>query len=133
VNERRILVADDDSFVRGVTQLQLRNLCKEMGLVAVIESASTGKEAIAMAKATEYHLAVLDNNMESRNNGVDAVLEIRGFRPELPMILYTSEVDDDKATAVRNAGAEIAMKGGYAELGDVVLADVARKYLEGRK
>jgi len=131
--EKRILVADDDFIIRCMTISQLEDLCKSIGVEANIDDVSTGKEAVEMAKATEYHLIVLDNNMETRDNGVAAILEIRKYRPNLPMILYTSGLDNDKAMAVRNAGAEIAVKNGDAELGDVVLEDVARKYLEERK
>jgi CheY-like chemotaxis protein len=128
--EKKILVADDDFLLRCMTKSQLEKLCKSMNLTANIDDASTGKEAIEMARATEYHLAVLDNNMESYDNGFNAILEIRKFRPGLPMILYTSGLDDEtKEAAIRNAGAEIAIKNACAELGEVELEDVARKYL----
>jgi CheY-like chemotaxis protein len=132
--EKRILVADDDFLLRCMTKSQLERLCKSMNLTANIDDVSTGKEAIEMAKATEYHLIVLDNNMESYDNGLKAIVEIREFRKEVPMILYTSGLDDTaKELAVRNAGAEIAIKNGCAELGEVELVDVARKYLQEGK
>ena len=124
--ERKILVADDDFLLRSMTMSQLEDLCKSLGIKANIDDATTGKEAVEKARAREYHLIVLDNNMESHDNGFNAILKIREFRPELPMILYTSGLDDVRKEAImKKAGAEIVIK-----CGDVDLADAARKYLE---
>jgi CheY-like chemotaxis protein len=127
--EKKILVADDSEILLELTQNLAKEVCKSLGIEAAVDCVSSGKDAVEKAKANDYALVILDNNMESYNDGARSILEMRALGRSFPIALYTSAVDVDKAEAVRNAGAQIIIKqpGGDDRLEDFIRSRLGKK------
>lgn len=85
----RVLLADDDDFVRGVTRRMLTKLGWQVdevtdGLEAVVRIASS---------PTLYKVAVFDLRMP-RMGGEEAARQVRSIAPTLPIVFVSGYVDD---------------------------------------
>lgn len=81
--KQKILLADDDPAIR---QILLRLLAEEDYLVLM---ATNGAEALELANATKFDLAVLDLNMPVKN-GWETFEQLSAKHPVLPIILITA-------------------------------------------
>jgi CheY-like chemotaxis protein len=124
MTERRILVTGEDPLVRGYTQASLRSLCVEMQVPAVIESASSGPEAVGILKSSDYDVAVFDDYC------ADALHEMSGSKGTPQMIWYSNSADKSKINAAIKAGVQVIEK---HSRGNLNLADTVRRHLGGRK
>jgi two-component system chemotaxis response regulator CheY len=88
VKKRKILIADDSLLLRET----LRAMLKRSGW-AVVGEAVNGREAIEKARDLKPDLVVIDLSMPVMN-GIDAIRELRRFRPSLPLVMFTSYVTD---------------------------------------
>lgn len=79
----RILIVDDHSIVRTGLEVLLSE-----HLEAQIDAASDGKEAIKKIKEVPYNLLILDINMPDTDCGT-LVSNIKGFRPQLPILIFS--------------------------------------------
>jgi two-component system chemotaxis response regulator CheY len=88
----RILVVDDDPFIRNM----VRRLLEKMG-VAEISEAEDGADGLKQLSAGEPDLVVLDIMMENMN-GLQFLKALRtglsGYRRELPVVVLTGASDE---------------------------------------
>ena len=121
----RILIADDHAIVRaGLKQF----LAGEIDL-EVTGEAATGDETIALARAGEFDVVLLDISMPERN-GVDVLKTLRDTRPELPVLILSAFAEEQYALNLLRAGAA-----GYLnkEAAQSELVGAIRAVVQGRK
>lgn len=119
----RILIADDHSVVRA----GLRSLLERQGHFRVIAEASTGEEAIKLAKEHQPDIAVLDIRMPGVS-GIDACRQIIKNVPNVRVIMLTSYAEDELLMAAIQAGAS-----GYVlkRIGDNELVQAVERVSRG--
>jgi two-component system, OmpR family, KDP operon response regulator KdpE len=94
-----ILVVDDESSLRHA----LASSLSASGFA--VEEARTGEEAVEFAREHSFDLVLLDINMRGIS-GVEACRRIRGFAPQIGIIMVTvRDSEDDKVRALE-AGAD---------------------------
>src|SRR6184192_1151434 len=93
----RILVAEDETIIR----LDLCELLRRAGFEVVAE-ARDGEEAVALARAHEPDLAVLDVKMP-RLDGIEAARRILDERP-IPIVMLTAYGQDELVSRAVEAG-----------------------------
>ena len=86
----RVMLVDDHEVVRQ----GLRALLEAEEDVEVVTEASTGREAVDMAKSYNPQVVVMDVRMPDMN-GVEACREIRDHDPDIQVIMLTSFSDDE--------------------------------------
>lgn len=96
----RILLADDHGIVRS----GLRMLVDRQPDMRVVGEAGDGIEAIALARALEPDVAVLDVAMP-RIGGLEAAREMRALRPDMRVLMLSMHEDDDYFLQALAAGA----------------------------
>jgi len=112
----RILVADDFSTLRDALGEWL-SLRDRLEIVAL---ASSGLEAVTMAEAASPDVAILDLRMPGID-GLEAARQITALRPDIRVIIHTSEGDPAILDAARRAGARGFVRKG-ANLDDLLEA-----------
>jgi NarL family two-component system response regulator LiaR len=96
----RILIADDHAIVRkGLHTL----ITSEPGM-EIAGEASDGVEAVQQARALRPDVILLDMVMP-RQNGLEAIRQIKGENPEARILVLTSFAEDDKIFPAIKAGA----------------------------
>jgi DNA-binding NarL/FixJ family response regulator len=96
----RILIADDHAIVRaGLKQFIADQLDME-----VAGEAATGAETVALVRAQEFDVVLLDISMPDRN-GVDTLKQLRQLRPELPVLILSGFSEAQYAVNLLRAGA----------------------------
>jgi len=91
---RRFLVADDEPTIRKTLSEIL------VGLGATVDLARDGREAVAMARASDYDLILADIRMPHKT-GYEVFSEVREVRPDVPIILMTAFGYDPSHSIVR--------------------------------
>jgi two-component system KDP operon response regulator KdpE len=95
----RVLIVDDEVSIRRALSTTLTG----MGFDVAI--ATTGEEAISMARSKPYEVVLLDINMPGMG-GVAACRELRNLKPGLAIFMLTvRDSEDDKVQAL-DAGAD---------------------------
>lgn len=122
-----VLVVDDDSEIRDVIHVYLRNEGYR-----VIEAAD-GLEALGVIKATSVQLVILDVMMP-RMDGISACIKIRGISDAPIIMLSAKEEDIDKITGL-TTGADDYMTKPFnpLELVARVKAQLRRQSLIGKE
>ena len=96
----RILVADDHKLVReGLKQI--------LGAAADVEvtgEAASGDQALALAKANDYDLALLDMSMPGLA-GIDLIKRLRIEKPSLRLLVLSMHGEQQYAARALKAGA----------------------------
>jgi DNA-binding NarL/FixJ family response regulator len=96
----RVLLADDHTLVReGLKQL----LAAAEG-VEVVGEAADGDQALAMVRANDYDLAVLDLSMPGLS-GVDLVKRVKQEKPKLKVLVLSMHGERQYAARALKAGA----------------------------
>lgn len=100
-----ILIVDDSNSIR----LAVRTVLQESGYD--IMEASDGQEGIDKLDGRKYHLIISDYNMP-RVNGLEFVAACRQLQKYkfTPIIMLTSESDDEKKQAAKHHGVKIWLK-----------------------
>ncbi len=98
MNEKRLLVVDDDPLIRR----SLGEMLRREGY-AVVE-ASGGAEALRAAAASPPNLVVTDFNMPEID-GLQLLRELRARKPDLPVILVTGYGTVEQAVEAMKNGA----------------------------
>jgi nitrogen-specific signal transduction histidine kinase/CheY-like chemotaxis protein len=120
----RIVVVDDDEFVRSVLQ---RILLKKGYHVTCFDSSDAALQAIRKDPAS-VDLVLTDYNMPDRS-GLDLARELADLRPDLPVIISSGLVDDElQQRAVAAGAARVLAKERVEELGPAL-----RSVLDARK
>jgi two-component system KDP operon response regulator KdpE len=97
--EGRILIVDDDYALRRVLHTTLFSAGFDVG------EASSGEEALALARVVKYDVVLLDLRMPGKN-GIETCRELRRQFPRLAILILTvSETEDEKVEAL-DSGAD---------------------------
>ncbi|MEY2489331.1 MAG: hypothetical protein QOC70_1273 [Verrucomicrobiota bacterium] len=97
----RVLVADDHEVVReGV-----RALIERQPDLEVCGLASTGREAVDLARKAKPDVVVLDITMPELD-GLDAIRQIRKALPETEVVVFSAHPPEDMIEEVFDAGAK---------------------------
>ncbi|MGE8205144.1 response regulator transcription factor [Heyndrickxia sp. NPDC080065] len=96
----KVMIVDDHEMVRlGISSYLLTE--ENIDLVA---EASSGQEAIKLAKIHKPNVILMDLLMEN-GTGIDATKEIMKFSPDCRVIILTSYYDDEQVFPAIEAGA----------------------------
>jgi len=121
---KKILIVDDQSFIRQVFSQQLKG---ELEGITIIEAAN-GSEAIGKAKVSKPDLILLDIVMPTTDGF--KVLEELAADPhtyEIPILVVSSHADDENVSRAKELGArEFVDK---ASLNDIDFVGLVRRYL----
>lgn len=96
----RILIADDHAIVRA----GLKQFLSDAPEMQVVREAADGDEAVQAVREEELDVVLLDISMP-RKNGIDALRQIRGLRPALPVLMLSGYADTLYAVHLIKAGA----------------------------
>jgi DNA-binding NarL/FixJ family response regulator len=121
----RVLLADDHSLVRK----GFRRLLEDEQGIEVVGEASTGVEAVELARALRPDVIVMDMSMPGLN-GSQATIEILKFLPSAGIVILSMYEEANYVRNAINAGAR-----GYLlkNASDVNLAAAVRKVARGWK
>ncbi len=98
--KKTILTVDDSASMRGMVAFTLRTAGYE-----VVEAAD-GRDALVKIEAQPVHLVITDLNMPNLD-GISLIRQLRS-KPKykfVPIVMLTTESQDDKKQAGRAAGA----------------------------
>jgi DNA-binding NarL/FixJ family response regulator len=96
----KILIADDHPVVRR----GLKAMLEIHPDITVVAEARNGQEAVDLARALDWDVAIVDYSMPGRS-GVDLVKQIKQHKPERPVLVMSMYPEDLHATQVIKAGA----------------------------
>ena len=98
----QLLIVDDEEGIRTALKrwFTLRGFD--------VEQAADGKEALELCRDHQYDIITMDLEMP-RMGGLAAILAIREFQPEVPIVVLTGYVQDS-AAAVRQGAAKVLTK-----------------------
>ena len=96
----RVLIADDHALVRD----GLRHILRSASGLEVAGEASDGATTIAMIRATQADVLVLDLSMPGRN-GVELLKQIKDEKPALRILVLTMHAEQQYAVRAFKAGA----------------------------
>jgi len=101
----QILVVDDEEIMCESLAAWLR----EDGYQ--VDTASSGREAVELAKKTDYAIYFIDLKMPGGMDGIDTLMEIRRIHPEASVIIITAFATVDTAiTAIKEGAQEYIVK-----------------------
>ena len=96
----RVLIADDHTLVRE----GLRQLLGATPDIRVEGEATTGDQALALVKANDYDLAVLDMSMPGLS-GIELIKRLRLEKPRLRLLILSMHGEAQYAARALKAGA----------------------------
>jgi DNA-binding NarL/FixJ family response regulator len=96
----RILIADDHDVVRS----GLRAILGDQPGWEIVAEAEDGRQAVELADATQPDVAILDYQLPLLN-GVDATRQIRAFRPQTEVLIFTMHGSEPLIRELLEAGA----------------------------
>ena len=96
----RVLLADDHTLVRE----GLKQLLAATADIRVEAAAANGDEALALAKANDYDLAVLDMSMPGLS-GIELIKRLRLEKPRLRLLVLSMHGEAQYAARALKAGA----------------------------
>ena len=100
----RVLVIEDEEDVR----LGMQTLLEEMSFD--VRVASTTPEALGVVRGFRPAIVLADFRLRGREDGIDAVRQLRRVQPELPAILISGDTAPDRLREARDAGLELLHK-----------------------
>jgi len=107
----RVLIADDDPFVRGV----IAGMLAGDSSLEVVGEASNADEALALTLEHDPHVVILDWMMP-KGGGPAAARAITAQRPETALVALTSSDTQEASVDMLRAGAKsLLVKGGSKE------------------
>lgn len=96
----RILLADDHAVVRrGLKQLILEELAH-----AFVGEAATGQAVLDSVRNENWDAVVLDISLPDKN-GLDVLKELKALRAALPVLIFSTYLEDQYAVRALKAGA----------------------------
>jgi CheY-like chemotaxis protein len=98
-DKKRILFADDDIALGGITKLSLEHSGYE---VRAVHSGSEALRAFSTSPLS-FDLVILDQDMPDLK-GTEVAEKLAGLFPGIPIVLYTGCQEDELALIARTAG-----------------------------
>ncbi len=96
----RMLIADDhEIFRKGV-----KDLIREMNSKVIVDEADNGYEVITKMWEHDYDAVLLDISMPGRN-GIDILKQLKGYKPELQVLILSIYPEEQFAMRALKAGA----------------------------
>jgi DNA-binding NarL/FixJ family response regulator len=95
-----VLIADDHAIVRH----GLKQILREHYPLASIAEADNAQDVVALARAHEWDIVVLDISMPGKS-GLEVLKELRQIDPKLPVLILTGHPEEQYAIRVLKAGA----------------------------
>lgn len=103
----KVLLADDHAIMRQ----GLRALLEKNPQIQIIGEASDGREAVRLTEKLLPELVIMDIAMPGLN-GLDALIQIRQFSPQVKVIILSMHIEDDYLKrALRGGAAGFVYKG----------------------
>ncbi len=96
----KILIADDHAVVRK----GLKQILVEEYPSAIIGEVADAESLLAQVMKEDWTLVICDMNMPGRS-GLDALIQIKQFAPQLPVLIMSMYPEDQYALRVLKAGA----------------------------
>lgn len=96
----RVLLADDHEIVRD----GLRRILGASGDVQVAGEARNGDEALALARANDYDVALLDMSMPGLS-GIDLIKRLKAEKPRMKLLVLSMHGEPQYAARALKAGA----------------------------
>ena len=96
----RVLVADDHEIVRD----GLKRILTASGDLQVAGEAANGDEALALARANDYDVALLDMSMPGLS-GIDLVKRLKAEKPKMRLLVLSMHGEPQYAARALKAGA----------------------------
>jgi DNA-binding NarL/FixJ family response regulator len=96
----RVLLADDHQIVRD----GLKRILSAAGDVQVAGEAADGDEALALVRANDYDVALLDMSMPGLS-GIDLVKRLKAEKPKLRILVLSMHGEQQYAARALKAGA----------------------------
>ena len=96
----RILLADDHEIVRD----GLKRILAATSDLRVEGEASSGDQALALARANDYDIAMLDMSMPGLS-GIDLIKRLKGEKPKLRLLVLSMHGEQQYAARALKAGA----------------------------
>ncbi len=93
----KVLIVDDERIFR----VMMREILASHPEVDVVGEAADGVEAIELAKQLKPDVVLMDIELGSEPNGIQAGHRIREFYPAVGIVLFSSEIRKDQS--VQNA------------------------------
>jgi two-component system invasion response regulator UvrY len=114
---KRILIIDDHAVVRD----GVKKIFDEQPDTVVFGEASTGLEALQLARDEHWDLAVLDLSLGS-HSGLEVLKELKQIRPRLSVLILSMHSEEQYARRAFKAGASgyITKDSSRAELAEAV-------------
>ena len=110
----QVLIVDDHELVRT----GIKRILEDTGEIRVVAEASTGEEALQLARQHEPDVVLMDVNMPGIG-GLEATRKIIQSQPDLRVIVVTIHVDEPYPTRLLEAGASGYLTKGCA-VGEIV-------------
>ena len=103
MNEKKIkiLLADDHAVVRGGTKLIIENETD----MTVAGEASDGEQALRLARAMKFDLALLDVNMPNLN-GIRTAQQLKQLQPDCRVLILTGFTNESYIQASQENGVD---------------------------
>jgi len=111
----KVIIAEDNEILRQDFSEMIED-CPHMSLVG---AASTGAEAIELALQSEVDIILMDIEMESHQDGIEAASRLSVQKPETGIIFLTVHEDDEtiyKAYTLSNAKDYLVKSAEHSEI-----------------
>jgi len=121
--DQKVLIVDDQSFIRTILKKQLDTLEE----ITTLE-ATNGNEALGKAKVTKPAVILLDIIMPNKD-GIQTLEELKqnDRTKDIPVIVISSHAEEEKINKVMELGAVMFID--KADLQKVNLIEIIKKYL----
>ncbi len=108
---KKVLIADDHAIFRE----GLKRLVAKTGDFMVTHEAADGIEALRYVREIDFDLVILDISIPGRS-GLDVLMDIRKFKPKLPVLIMSMYPEEQFALRAYKVGAAgYLTKGGAAD------------------
>jgi DNA-binding NarL/FixJ family response regulator len=121
----KIIIADDHAIFRQ----GLRQVIDTTVNMTVVDEVSNGQELLGKIRTNDYDIVILDITMPGRN-GLDVLVELKSFKPKLPVLVLSMHPEEQFALRAYKSGAS-----GYLTKGSpsTDLLDALHKISLGKK
>lgn len=120
----RVLIADDHNIVRD----GLKRILAASADIEVAGEAASGEQALALVKAADYDVAMLDMSMPGLS-GLDLIKRIKIEKPKLRILVLSMHAEQQYAARVLKAGASGYLNKDSA--GEVLLSAIRKLAMGG--